>query len=230
MYHHQVCVAEELVDFLHPGYPAYFFGNINVPAYRYNGEWRYERRLAWGTPVYRAEPRMAGHPAFLDDERVRQACMDFVRYEGGRNFFKSPGWRRRLLSVYHAQSKRFNRTGMEAPADQHEAILEDLAFSKGIIEEKLPGQRVEQLCYPWFMGCPLVVRLSKEAGYKVNYWGIVPNRPTNRCGESLFYVPRVEDHYLLRLPGEGRRSLRDILKAKFKSNLPGLSIMLQDEK
>jgi hypothetical protein len=223
LYHHQVCVAEELVDFLHPRYPAYFFGNINVPAYRQRGEWRFERRLAWGTPVYRAEPRMAGLPAFFDDERVRQACIDFVRNEGGRNFFSSTDWRKRLLSVYHAQSKRFKKTGMEARADQHQAILEDLAFSKKMIEQSLPGQRVEQLCYPWFMGCPLVVRLSKETGYTVNYWGIVPNRPTNRRGQSLFYVPRVEDYYLFRLPGEGRLRLREILKTKFKSNLPGFT-------
>jgi hypothetical protein len=226
MYHHQVCVADELVDFLHPGYPAYFFGNINVPACRDNGEWRYERRLAWGMPVYRAEPRMAGHPAFLDDERVRQACTAFVRREGGKSFFKNADWRKRLLSVYHAQRDKFNKTGMEAPADQHQAILEDLVFSKRMIEEKLPGKCVDHFCYPWFMGCPLVVRLSKEAGYMVNYWGIVPSRPTNRRKQSLFYVPRVEDHYLFRLPGEGRRRLRDILQAKFKNNLPGLATQI----
>ena len=226
LYHHQVCVAEELVDFLHPRYPAYFFGNINVPAYRQKGEWRFERRLSWGTPVYRAEPRMAGLPAFFDDERVRQACIDFVRNEGGRNFFNSADWRKSLLSVYHAQRKRFNRTGMEARADQHEAILEDLSFSKKMIEQRLPGQRVEQLCYPWFMGCPLVVRLSKEAGYTVNYWGIVPNRPTNRRGQSLFYVPRMEDHYLFRLPGAGRLELVDLLKTKFKSHLPEFTAQL----
>ena len=115
---------------------------------------------------------------------------------------------------------------MEARADQHEAILEDLSFSKKMIEQRLPGQRVEQLCYPWFMGCPLVVRLSKEAGYTVNYWGIVPNRPTNRRGQSLFYVPRMEDHYLFRLPGAGRLELVDLLKTKFKSHLPEFTAQL----
>ena len=86
--------------------------------------------------------------------------------------------------------------------------------------------KVDQFCYPWFMGCPLVVRLSKEAGYAVNHWGVVTGRPTNRRGQSLFYVPRVEDHYIFRLPGEGRRSLRDILKLKFKSNLPGFKAQI----
>ncbi len=225
-YHHQVCVSEELVDFMHPQCPAYFFGDLNALTYRKNGEWNYAQAPAWGAPVYRAEPRMAGHLAFFDDERVRHACIDFVRREGGKNFFKSADWRKHLLAVYREHGKKFSKTGWEAPADQHQTILEDLAFSKSMIEEKLPGKKVEQFCYPWFMGCPLVVRLSKEVGYAINYWGIVPERPTNRRGQSLFYVPRMEDHYLFRLPGEGRRRLRDILKTKFKSNLPGFTAQM----
>lgn len=226
MFHHQVCVSHELVDFFHPQYPKYFFGNINLPAYRDKGEWNYHRDLAWGTPLYRAEPRMAGHLASFDDERLRRACVDFARREGGKNYFTRPGWRKNLLSVYREYGKKFSKRETETPVDQHQAMLEDLASSKSVIEEKLAGKKVDQFCYPWFMGCPLAVRLSKEAGYTVNFWGVVPGRPSNRRGESLFYVPRIEDHYLSRLPGEGRRSLADILKTKFKSNMPGFAAQM----
>ncbi len=226
MFHHQVCVSHELVDFMHPHDPAAFFGRLTALRYRENGDWSYGGGLAWGTPIYRAEPRMAGQLAFFDDERVRHACADFVRREGGKNFFTSPDWRRNLLAVYREHQKKYNRTSREQPCDQHQAILEDLALSKSMIEERLPGKKVDQFCYPWFMGCPLVVRLSKEAGYAVNHWGIVAGRPTNRRGQSLFYVPRVEEHYLFRLPGEGRRSLREVLRTKLKSNLPGFAAQL----
>lgn len=220
MYHHQVCVAQDLVDFMHPHAAAYFFGNLNALAFRENGAWHHDQAPSWGAPMYRSEPRMAGRLAFYDDERLRHACIDFVRQEGGRRFFKEADWRRRLLSIYREYGKRYNKTGVETPSDQHQAIFDDLAASKSMIEERLPGKKVEQFCYPWYMGCPLAVRLSREAGYAVNYWGIVPGRPTNRRGQSLFYVPRLEDHYLFRLPGKGRRHLQDILKAKFMNNLP----------
>lgn len=117
---------------------------------------------------------------------------------------------------------------MERATEQHRALLDDLIESKRFIEEMLPNKTVEQFCYPWFMGSPLAVRLSKEAGYKVNYWGIVPSRPTNRSRQSLYYVPRVEDFYIYRLPGEGRQRLRDLLKAKVKNYLPGFAAQLKD--
>lgn len=223
MYHHQVCVSPQVVDFMHPSFSKYFFGNINVPVYRINGELNYARELPLGTPIYRCEPRFAGRLAYWGDEKLGQACVDYVRQEGGEHFFQQENWRKKLAAFHQTESKRFNHARMEKAAEQHRAILEDLAESKRIIEEMLPDKVVEQFCYPWFMGSPLAVRLSKEAGYKVNYWGIVPNRPTNRARQSLYYVPRVEDFYIYRLPGEGRQRLRDLLRAKLQTYLPGFA-------
>jgi hypothetical protein len=89
-----------------------------------------------------------------------------------------------------------------------------------MIEERLSGKKVDQLCYPWFLGSSLAVEQSRRAGYRVNYWGIVSGRKSNRAGEDLFYVPRIEDHYIYRLPGEGRKRLREILQLKINVNLP----------
>ncbi len=223
MYHHQICVSPQVVDFMHPSFSKYFFGNINVPVYRENGELNYARELPLGAPIYRSEPRMAGRPAYWDDEKLRQACAQYVQQEGGERFFQQADWRKKLAVFHQTESKKTNHACMEKTVEQHRAIREDLIESKRIIEEMLPNKVVEQFCYPWFMGSPLVLRLSKEAGYKVNYWGIVPSRPTNRSRQSLYYVPRVEDFYIFRLPGEGRQRLRDLLRAKVKNYLPGFA-------
>lgn len=220
MYHHQICVSPQVVDFMHPSFSKYFFGNINVPVYRENGELNYARELPLGTPLYRSEPRLAGRLAYWDDEKLRQACVEYVQQEGGERFFQQENWRKKLAAFHQTESKKSNNARMEKTAEQHRAIREDLVESKRIIEEMLPNKTVEQFCYPWFMGSPLAVRLAKEAGYKVNYWGIVPSRPTNRARQSLYYVPRVEDFYIYRLPGEGRKSLKEILQTKVQANLP----------
>ncbi len=223
MYHHQVCVSPQVVDFMHPNFAKYFFGNINVPVYRENGELNYARELPLGAPIYRSEPRLAGRLAYWDDEKLRQACVDYVQQEGGERFFQQENWRKRLAAFHQTESKRAKQARLEKAPEQHRALLEDLTESKRIIEEMLPNKVVEQFCFPWFMGSPLAVRLSKEAGYKVNYWGIVPSRPTNRSRQSLYYVPRVEDFYIYRLPGEGRQRLRDLLKTKVQSYFPGFA-------
>ena len=228
MYHHQVCVSPQVVDFMHPRFAKYFFGNINVPVYRENGELNYGRELPLGTPIYRSEPRFAGRLAYWDDEKLRQSCAEYVQQEGGESFFQQTDWRKKLRAFHQNESKKANQARLEKTPEQHRAILDDLIESKRIIEEMLPNKIVEQFCYPWFMGSPLAVRLSKEAGYKVNYWGIVPSRPTNRSRQSLYYVPRLEDFYIYRLAGEGRQLLRDLLKTKVKNYLPGFAGQLKE--
>jgi hypothetical protein len=224
LYHHLVSVSPHLVDFIHPGYDFYFFANINVPVYRVNGELNFARQMPWGAPVYRAEPRMAGKPQYFDDEEARNACIEHVAKLGGEKFFGRKDWRRQLAAVF--QQARQSRRGakgaseFETRDEQEQTILQDLLQARRIIEERLPGKTVDQLCYPWFVGSRLSVEQSRRAGYRVSYWGIVPERKTNSPGHDLFYVPRIEEHYIFRLPGEGRKRLREILQTKINANWP----------
>jgi hypothetical protein len=176
--------------------------------------------MPWGTPVYRAEPRMAGRPQYFDDEAARRACIEHVTQHGGEKFFNNEGWRQQLATVYQRSRQDQHNGEFEQPDELAQTIGRDLQQAKQMIETRLPGKTVDQLCYPWFMGCPLAVEQSRRAGYRVNYWGIVPQRQSNRAGENLFYVARIEDHYIHRLPGEGRMRLREILRLKIDANLP----------
>ena len=220
MHHHMVNVAPQLVDFIHPRYDFYFFANINVPVYREHGRLNYARQMPWGTPVYRAEPRMAGQPQYYDDESARQACIEHVGKKGGENFFNHPEWRKSLTAVYREALSTRRAREFESRAMQAQTIWQDLYLAKQMIEARLPGKQVDQLCYPWFMGSEIAVEQSRRAGYRVNYWGLVPQYKTTQAGQNLFYVPRIEDHYLYRLPGAGRKSLKEILRTKLQANLP----------
>jgi len=220
MHHHQVCVSSQLVDFIHPRYDFYFFANINVPVYRENGKLNYGRQMPWGTPVYRAEPRMAGRPQYFDDEAARQACIAHVAQNGGEKFFDHTDWRKSLMAVYREALSNRRQDEFETRETQAQMIWQDLYLAKQMIEARLPGKKVDQLCYPWFMGSEVAVAQSRRAGYRVNYWGFVPQYKTNHAGQDLFYVPRIEEHYIYRLPGEGRKSLKEILQTKVQANLP----------
>lgn len=223
LHHHLVCVSSQVVDFIHPRYDFYFFANINVPVYRVNGELNFGRQMPWGTPVYRAEPRMAGKPQYFDDEAARQACIAHVAKHGNEKFFACRDWRRQLGQVY----QRARQNGeFEKRDEQTQTIWQDLQQAKQMIEARLPGKKVDQLCYPWFLGSDLAVEQSCRAGYRVNYWGIVPERTSNHAGDDLFYVPRIEDHYIYRLPGEGRKGLREILNTKIQVSLPRFVTLL----
>lgn len=217
LYHHLVCVSPQFVDFIHPAYDFYFFANINVPVYRVDGKLNFDRKMPWGTPVYRAEPRMAGKPQYFDDEAARQACIEHVAKHGGEKFFTRADWRQSLTAVYQ---KNRRQDEFETHEAQTQMIGQDLLQARKMIEDRLSGKKVDQLCYPWFMGSALAVEQSRRAGYRVNYWGIVPERASNRAGDDLFHAPRIEDHYIYRLPGEGRKRLWEILQIKIQANLP----------
>jgi hypothetical protein len=222
LYHHRICVSPTLIDFIHPNFDRYYHSNVNMPVYRVNGTSNFTRQMPWGTPVYRFEPRMASRLQYFDDEAVRAICIEYVAKQGGEFFFRRKDWRKQLYIIYHQAKKYHNNGEYETPSEQAKTIFEDLQQAKKLIEERLSGKIIDQLCYPWFVGSDLAVKQSHRAGYRVNYWGIVPQHKTNRPGDDLFYVPRIDEQYIFRLPGNGRKSLREILSAKVKTNLPHL--------
>ncbi len=220
MYHHLIHVAPRLVDFLNPDYDAYFYANIHVPVYYHGGEPNYSREEPWGTPVYRAEPRFSGRRQYFDREEVRQACVDFVREAGGERFFQQPRWRRELSRFHRAQRRRYGDGRFESKEEMYRALLGDLRSCRDAIEQRLDGKRVRHFCFPWFIGSEPAVQAAQEAGYEALYWGLRRELRINRPGSNPLYIVRLEDRFLFRLPGEGRRSLRDILQEKLTRNLP----------
>ena len=220
LYHHRIPTSPEVIDFLNPDFDRYFFCNIHVPVYREKGRDRYDRDPALGTPIYRSHPRMASRPRYFDSETIRAGCRRFVAENGGARFFRDRRWRKRLFRRFRElRDQAGGDDRYETPEEQRGAILTDLRESKRAIEKHLPGHEVTHLCYPWFQGSDLSVALSREVGYLTNFWGVIPGRSENMPGSDPYEIVRLEDRYLFRLPGVGRKSLCRILSEKFRENI-----------
>lgn len=208
--HDRIFVAPNLVDFFHPSYENNQMG-LNVPWIDDDG--RYTNRLRWGTPIYANASRFAGKLRFLDDITVRRACVEWVDLHGSENFFKKPSWRSELTKRYFRTARKQTEIRYESDQDRQKAILTDLVDARQTLEEKL-GRTVRHLCYPWGSGSELAVSLSRKAGYWSNFWVVHKDRNINRPGDYPFYVPRLKDDYILRLPGERRKSLAEVFLIK----------------
>ena len=92
----------------------------------------------------------------------------------------------------------------------------DLAMSRKEIEEHLPGTSVDQLAFPMFVGTSAAVAAARGLGFRACYWGLTPGRPLNRPGDSPFFVSRLSDEFLRRLPGVGRISIRQLLHGRLQ--------------
>ena len=220
MYHHLFNVAPQVVDYINPQFDFYFYANIHVPVYYENGTPNYQRDVAVGTPVYRSEPRMSGLPQYFDNEDVRQACTEFVRQKGRSSFFMRVDWRQQLSKFHKKQIEKFGLGTYESSDEMKAAILQDFKDCKSTIEKNIPGKKVNQFCYPWFIGSDIACELGKQAGFNTQYWGVWPGRKFKTPKDSPFKVVRIEDRFLSLLPGVGRRSLPQIISEKVTKNLP----------
>lgn len=221
MHHRLIHVSPELVDFIHPGYDRYL-ANLNVPAYAINDRRDYTREIGFGAPVFRFEPRLSGRPQYFDIEKVRNACIEFVDIEGGPSFFERSDWRRRLTRFYRREEARSGSGTYETAAEVRRAISSNLTRCKKSIEERLPGASVDHFCFPWYTGSDIAVEEAKKAGYRALYWGMLDEVKMNRPGGDPRRIVRLEDRYIYRLPGEGRKPLSTLLGEKIKANLDHL--------
>lgn len=211
-YHDLIFTQPNLVDFFHPQFNADGLG-LDTPWIEEDGN--YTNHLKLGTPIYSTSPRLAGKPRYIENPEVKKACVAYVDAHGGRDFFDNPNWKQELLNIHKVVIKNFTEIVYESEIEQRAKIRDDLNQAKQILEEKL-NKPIKHLCYPWGQGSDLSVEISQEVGYESNFWVSLKGRNNNTPGDSPWYIPRLKDDYLLRLPGHGRKPLWKIFQEKLR--------------
>ena len=220
MYHSLIYTSPEIEDFVNPSFD-YHKMNFNVPLFLDNGMEMISRKAELGMPIYENAPRFSGKNRYFDDAGIRKLCIEHVKHNGGVGFFKKPFWRKTLNDIVSEYRKIHATTGYyESEQEKEEKLYTDLLESKKTIERKLPRKIVSHLGYPWWVGSDLAIEISKKAGYRTNFWGVIEERrTTNRAGDDPYRISRLlGDECIFRLPGKGRKSLRKIMKEKFIIN------------
>ncbi len=216
--HDRIFVSSKIVEFLNPWFDYWFFGRIHLPVYLEDGAENYVRRAPLGLPIYQSMPRLAAPRRFIDDERLRESCIALVENQGDKNFFKQVGWEKILRKQVLAFRRNHELSERFASEEEHaRGIRNDLLKAREIIENRI-GLPVRHLCYPWFYGSERAMQISRQVGYKSNFWGDLPNRRTNHPGDDPFRIVRIPEEYLFRLPGRGRKSLSSILRENIRRN------------
>lgn len=210
-FHARVFVEPTLVDFFNPQ-SADSLG-LDVPWIR-QGDTE-TNQLKLGTPIFQYAPRLTGQPRYVDNPEVREACTTWIESQGAETFFNRPSWKKELTHYFHSVQAKSVVETYESEQETRQQMLNDLVKAKEVLSERL-NKPVRHLCYPWGVGSQLAVQLSQEAGYVSNFWVSLDHRNTNRPGDSPFYIPRLKDDYLFRLPGKGRHSLAQVFQKKLK--------------
>jgi peptidoglycan/xylan/chitin deacetylase (PgdA/CDA1 family) len=93
-------------------------------------------------------------------------------------------------------------------------LAEDFAQSKRALEAKLPGLIVNHLSFPMYLGTEGAVEIARAQGFRACHWGYLPRRPLNKRGESPFFISRMSDEFVRRLPGMGRVGFAQLLRER----------------
>lgn len=208
MLHRRVWAGPRSSGFVPPGWTGPLFNLPQAP-----GDRRRWTRAgidgAAGTPMFACRPLLSLRRGWAGGAAFRRACLERVRAEGAEDFFARRDWRRVLRKLRH-RARGSEPEWVELTREKEW----ELAESRRSLEERLPEGRFQHFCYPNSSGGPATVGLARDAGYVSGAWGLLDHRVTNRPGADPHLLSRIKHDFIFCLPGDGRRSLFEVLKAK----------------
>jgi hypothetical protein len=221
LYHHKIFTKPEIVDFFNPSCDQALY-DLVLPYSGEDGFCYNKREKLFGMPIYTHNSLMSGESRYFDDEALRSDCVNYVSRNGGRDFFRHRGWRKTLLKRVEEYKRQYGLKDCTATSkERDQEILDNLIKSRKLIEERLNKKMVRHFCFPYGIGSALCTNLSKSAGYLANFWSCIVGRRNNIPGDDPFYCVRLKNDFIFRLPGNGRKSLVEIIKFKFRRRLSG---------
>ena len=155
-----------------------------------------------GTPLYATRSRMSEAPRVTREPAVRAACVRLVVSEGGPTFFARTDWRARLEATAAAAGSAGHR---ESDAEQQRAIESEIDTARTELNARLRTNTVNHVCLPWGISGRQTKTALRRLGIHTAIANRMPGVFAVRPGDDPYWLKRLPNKYIYRLPGEGRR-------------------------
>lgn len=211
--HARVFTSPTVRDFVQPGFELQ--PSLNRPMLAAQPSPRFVQPTDLGAPLYEHRSRMSDGKRVRVSVEAHDACVAFVRANGGPAFFEQRHWRPRL-GVIIARHLRGHEVP-ESDDEQRRAIEEELDRSRTELNARLGTTSVRHVCLPWGVSGTVTADALRRLGFEsavANRWqGTFAVRP----GDDPFWLKRLPHRYVTTLPGRGRRTLITRLKTRLTS-------------
>ncbi len=197
--HSRIFASSEVEDFVQPGYEATPL--LNRPQLSAPPSLAFVTPADLGAPLYGTRSRMSDGRRSLVPRDVHVACIDLVAREGGPAFFSRPDWRARLQAIAAAAPP----APFESAEDQARVIEEELARSRAILNDRLKTEAVAHICLPWGVAGARTAAALERTGYRSAFANRLRGQHAVHVGDDPYWLKRLPNHYITRLPGRGRR-------------------------
>ncbi len=217
LFHSEVFKSFKIIDFItsdKPFLPYNFIGSPYFPFFDAVENFLPEQFL--GLPLFETAPLMLCGPKLNFSTEFINKCKEFFNYSLSHSLSKS-NWRkeiRRFIKESSGQKKYFN---IETHSGKD--VYKDLKRAREIIQNKLDKDAGNHQCLPWTMGNDETVKIIKELEIKSCFWGALKEKTINKPGDNPYFITRIKNDFIFRLPGSKRKSLFSIYKYKLKRRI-----------
>jgi len=197
--HSRIFASPDVEEFVQPGYENTPL--LNRPQLAAPPPLAFVTPADLGAPLYGMRSRMSDGRRVLVSREVHTKCVELVAREGGLSFFSRSDWRARLSAIVAVAPS----APVESADDQSRAIEDELARSRSILNDRLRTQSVEHICLPWGISGRETERLLKRTGYRSAFANRLRGQHAVRAGDDPYWLKRLPNAYITRLPGRGRQ-------------------------
>jgi len=197
--HSRVFVSPDVEDFVQPGYGATPL--LNRPQISASPSLAFVTPADLGAPLYGMRSRMSDGRRALVSTAVHAKCVELVAREGSTGFFLRPDWRK----VLHAIVASSPPVSFESESDQARMIEHELARSRAILNDRLKTGSVAHICLPWGISGSQTEAMLKRTGYRSAFANRLRGQHAVHPGDDPYWLKRLPNHYISRLPGRGRQ-------------------------
>ena len=200
--HSRVFCGDEIQGYVTPAYDTTPL--LNRPLLTPRPAWRFVTTEDLGAPLYVARSRMSDGPRALVPLEVHERTVAHVAREGGRAFFDRPDWRAELDRVAQATP----RHAFEREDEQRRAIEEELDRGRSVLNDHLGVRSVNHICLPWGVSGQRTAAALARLGYRSAFANRMAGLHAVRPGDDPYWLKRLSNRHIFRLPGRGRRLWR----------------------
>ncbi len=216
LFHKEVFTSKKIVDFITP--------ETDMVPYNFIGAAYFENEDSgkkvnfseyFGLPLFESAPIMFAEPSFKVTNKFVEKCK--VLYKN--NLLQNGSWKEEIKKLVEKNTE--NSDYFVDLANSKERTEKDLDFARKEIQNRLGSEAGNHLCLPWTKGNENTIEICKELSIKSVFWGVIKNKKINKPNDDPYYITRLKNDFILRLPGKGRKNLLSIYKDKIARRISG---------
>ena len=207
--HSRVFCSADVVDYVTPGYRGTPL--LNRPQLESTPSLRFVSPDDLGAPLYTARSRMSDGRRVAVPDDVHRRCVEHVVREGGATFFGRRGWRAELDTIVRGAGEPHSGARRTSPAvesadSQRAAIEEELDRGRSMLNDKLGTRTVNHVCLPWGVSGSETAAALGRLGFRTAFANRLRGVHAVRRGDDPYWLKRLPNRHIYRLPGRGRRT------------------------